>query len=128
MSTAADYLRFAQMVLKGGGLDGVGLLAPKTVELMTANHLPPALLPIAMGEEQMPGFGFGLGFSVLMDVAQAGIVESVGVHGWGGWASTNFWIDPQERLIGILMLQYIPSDTCPIGEDSRTLVYQALID
>jgi CubicO group peptidase (beta-lactamase class C family) len=128
VSTAADYLRFTQMVLNKGDLDGVRFLAPKTVELMTTNHLPPSLLPIAMGEEQMPGFGFGLGFSVLIDAAHAGILASAGTHGWGGWASTKFWIDPQEELIGILMLQYIPSDTYPIGEDFRTLVYQALID
>jgi len=128
VSTTADYLRFAQMVLNGGELDGVRLLGPKTVELMTANHLPPPLFPIAMGEVQMRGFGFGLGFSVLMDVAQAGVMGSVGTHGWGGWASTKFWIDPQEGLIGILMLQYIPSDAYPIGEDFRTLVYQALIN
>ncbi len=128
VSTAADYLRFAQMVLNKGELDGVRFLGPKTVDLMTIDHLPPALLPIAMGEAQMPGFGFGLGFSVLIDAAQAGIMASVGTHGWGGWASTKFWIDPQEQLIGILMLQYIPSDTYPIGEDFRTLVYQALID
>ena len=128
VSTAADYQRFAQMVLNRGELDGVRLLGPKTVKLMTTNHLPPALLPIAMGEEQMPGFGFGLGFSVLIDAAQAGIMASVGTHGWGGWASTMFWIDAQEQLIGILMLQYIPSGTYPIREDFRTLVYQALID
>jgi len=128
VSTAADYLRFAQMVLNKGELDGVRLLGPRTVELMTTNHLPPALLPIAMGEEQMPGFGFGLGFSVLIDAAQAGVMASVGTHGWGGWASTNSWIDPQEQLIGVLMLQYIPSDTYPIREGFRTLVYQALID
>jgi len=128
VSTAADYLRFAQMVLNKGELDGVRLLGPRTVELMTTNHLPPALLPIAMGKEQMPGFGFGLGFSVLIDAAQAGVMASVGTHGWGGWASTNSWIDPREQLIGVLMLQYIPSDTYPIREDFRTLVYQALID
>jgi len=128
VSTAADYLRFAQMVLNKGELDGVRLLGPKTVELMITNHLPPALLPIAMGQEQMPGFGFGLGFSVLIDAARAGIMASIGTHGWGGWASTKFWIDPQEQLIGILMLQYIPSDTYPIREDFRTLAYQALVD
>jgi CubicO group peptidase (beta-lactamase class C family) len=128
VSTAADYLRFAQMVLNKGELNGVRFLGPKTVKLMTTNHLPPAFLPIAMGEVQMPGFGFGLGFSVLIDAAQAGIMASAGTHGWGGWASTKSWIDPQEQLIGILMLQYIPSDTYPIGEDFRTLVYQALID
>ncbi|MDH4138691.1 MAG: beta-lactamase family protein [Anaerolineae bacterium] len=128
VSTTADYLRFAQLVLNKGELDGVCLLGPKTVELMTTNHLPPALMPIAMGEEQMPGFGFGLGFSVMMDVAQSGMMGSVGLHGWGGWANTHFWVDPQEQLIGILMLQYVPSGTYPVTNDFRTLVYQALID
>jgi CubicO group peptidase (beta-lactamase class C family) len=128
VSTMADYLRFAQLVLDKGELDGVRLLGPKTMELMTTNHLPPALIPIAMGEEQMPGFGFGLGFSVMMDVAQSGMMGSVGLHGWGGWANTHFWVDPQEQLIGILMLQYVPSGTYPVTNDFRTLVYQALID
>jgi CubicO group peptidase (beta-lactamase class C family) len=128
VSTTADYLRFAQLVLNKGELDGVRLLGPKTVELMTTNHLPPALMPIAMGEEQMPGFGFGLGFSAMMDVAQSGMMGSVGLHGWGGWANTHFWVDPQEQLIGILMLQYVPSGTHPVTNDFRTLVYQALID
>ena len=128
VSTTADYLRFAQLVLDKGELDGVRLLGPKTMELMTTNHMPPALMPIAMGEEQMPGFGFGLGFSVMMDVAQSGMMGSVGLHGWGGWANTHFWVDPQEQLIGILMLQYVPSGTYPVTNDFRTLVYQALID
>jgi CubicO group peptidase (beta-lactamase class C family) len=128
VSTTADYLRFAQLVLNKGELDGVRLLGPRTVELMTTNHLPPALLPIRMGAEQMPGFGFGLGFSVMMDVAQSGMMGSVGLHGWGGWASTHFWVDPREQLIGILMLQYIPSGTYPITSEFRTLVYQALVD
>ena len=128
VSTTADYLRFARLVLNRGQLDGVRLLGPRTMELMTANHLPPALMPIAMGEEQMPGFGFGLGFSVMMDVALSGMMGSVGLHGWGGWANTHFWIDRQEQLIGILMLQYLPSGTYPITNDFRTLVYQALID
>jgi len=128
VSTAADYLRFAQLILNKGELDGVRLLGPKTVELMTTNHLPPDLLPIAMSGEQMPGIGFGLGFSVMMDVALSGWMGSVGLHAWGGWASTHFWVDPQEQLIGILMLQYIPSDAYPIKNDFRTLVYQALIE
>ena len=128
VSTATDYLRFAQLVLNKGELDGVRLLGPRTVELMTTNHLPPALLPIAMGEEQMLGFGFGLGFSVMMDVALSGMMGSVGLHGWGGWANTHFWVDPKEQLIGILMLQYIPSGTYPVTTDFRTLVYQALVD
>ena len=128
VSTAADYVRFAQLVLNKGELDGVRLLGPRTVELMTTNHLPPALLPMAMGEEGMSGFGFGLGFSVVMDVAQSGMMGSVGLHGWGGWANTHFWVDSQEQLIGILMLQYIPSGTYPVTTDFRTLVYQALTE
>lgn len=127
VSTTTDYLRFAQFILNKGELDGVRLLGPKTVELMTMNHLPADLLPIRLGEP-MPGFGFGLGFSVMMDVAQSGMMGSVGLHGWGGWASTHFWVDPQEQLIGILMLQYLPSGTYPITNGFRTLVYQALID
>lgn len=128
VSTAADYLRFAQMVLNKGELHGVRLLGPRTIGLMTTNHLPPALLPIAMGDAQMPGIGFGLGFSVMMDVARSGMMGSVGLHGWGGYASTHFWVDPQERLVGVLMLQLLPSRTYPTTEDFRTLVYQALID
>ena len=123
--TLAEMIR---LVLDKGELDGVRLLGPKTMELMTTNHLPSALMPIAMGEEQMPGFGFGLGFSVMMDVVQSGMMGSVGLHGWGGWANTHFWVDPQEQLIGILMLQYVPSSTYPVTNDFRTLVYQALID
>lgn len=127
VSTAADYLRFSQLILNKGELDGVRLLGPRTVELMTANHLSLAILP-TMGEHEMPGFGFGLGFGVMMDVALSGEMGSVGLHRWGGWASTDFWVDQQEQLIGILMLQYIPSGTYPIRTDFRTLVYQALVD
>ena len=128
VSTTADYLRFAQLVLNKGELDGVRLLGRKTMELMTINHLPSALLPMTMGEEQMPGFGFGLGFSVMMDITQSGMMGSVGLHGWGGGANTHFWVDPQEQLIGILMLQYLPTGTYPVTNDFRTLVYQALVD
>ncbi len=128
VSTPADYLRFAQLLLNKGELDGVRLLGPRIVDLMTANHLHPALLPLVMGDATMPGYGFGLGFRVLMDVPQSGALGSVGLYRWGGWASTHFWIDPKEQLIGIIMLQYIPSGTFPVTEDFLTLVYQALIE
>jgi CubicO group peptidase (beta-lactamase class C family) len=128
VSTAPDYMRFAQFILSKGELDGVRLLGPRTVELMAANHLPPAALPMAMGAEEMPGFGFGLGFSVMMDVALSGLMGSVGLHGWGGWAKTHFWVDPREQIIGLLMLQHIYEGTHPVSTDFRTLVYQALID
>jgi CubicO group peptidase (beta-lactamase class C family) len=128
VSTTADYLRFAQFILNRGELDGVRLLGPRTVALMTTNHVPAVLLPLAMGAEQMPGFGFGLGFSVMLDVALSGMMGSVGLHGWGGWAKTHFWVDPQEQTIGLIMLQHIYAGTHPVTTDFRTLVYQALVD
>jgi len=128
VSTTSDYFRFTQCLLNNGELDGVRLLGRKTVEWMRSNHLQPELLPIDSGEDPMPGLGFGLGFSVMLDPTQADLMGSVGAYGWGGWASTYFWIDPLEELIAILMNQYIPSLTYPIRPDFRALVYQALID
>ena len=127
VSTASDYLRFAQMLLNEGELEGVRLLGPKTVQYMTMNHVPTDLLPISMSEP-WPGFGFGLGVSVMLDPAQAGMMGSPGLYGWGGWANTHFWIDKKESLIGILMLQYIPSGTHPVTNDFRTAVYQAILE
>ena len=127
VSTIADYFRFAQCMLNQGELDGMRLLGPRTVELMRTNHLPTSMLPIAM-EEPWPGFGFGLGFSVVLDITQADQRGSVGSYGWGGWANTHFWIDPVEEIVGILMLQYIPTRTFPITNDFRNAVYQALVD
>ena len=128
LSTTEDYLKFAQLILNKGELNGVRLLAPKTIELMTMNHLTPDLLPIAFeGSVPMMGTGFGLGFSVNLDVAQNGVMGSVGDHGWGGYAETYFWIDPREALIALLMTQYLPSQTYPIRKEFRTAVYQALV-
>ncbi len=106
VSTAADYLRFCQMMLNGGALGGVRLLGRKTVALMTANHLAGDLA--AMGqprfsESSYAGIGFGLGFSVTLDPARAQILGTPGEYAWGGAASTAFWIDPAEELIAILM-------------------------
>jgi CubicO group peptidase (beta-lactamase class C family) len=129
VSTIADYLHFAQCMLNKGELNGVRLLGPKTVALMICNHLPVALLPIAFeGTEPMLGMGYGLGFGVMLDAAQSGVMGSAGDHGWGGYAETFFWIDPQEELIAILMTQYLPSQTYPIRKEFRTAVYQALLE
>jgi CubicO group peptidase (beta-lactamase class C family) len=129
VSTTADYLQFSQCILNKGELNGVRLLGPKTVALMTCNHLPAVLLPIAFeGTEPMLGMGFGLGFSVMLDTAQTGVMGSVGDHGWGGYAETFFWIDPKEDMIAILMSQYLPSQTYPIRKEFRTSVYQALME
>jgi CubicO group peptidase (beta-lactamase class C family) len=128
VSTTSDYFRFSQCLLNGGELNGVRLLGRKTVEWMRSNHLRPELLPIDTGEDPMPGLGFGLGFSVMLDPTQSDYMGSIGAYGWGGWASTYFWIDPHEELITILMTQYIPSNWHPIRKEIRALVYQAIVD
>lgn len=128
VSTAPDYLRFTQMLLNRGELDGTRLISPKTVELMTMNHIPTALLPLQIGESVMNGYGFGLGFKVLLNPAQAGMIGTMGAFGWGGAANTDFWVDPKEQLIGILMTQFMPMDTYPVISDFHVLTYQALVD
>ncbi len=123
VSTAADYLRFAQMMLNKGVLDGERLLAPKTVELMMTNHLP-GNAP----KWDDPANGFGLGGSVLVDVAASQGYNSLGNWGWGGAANTWFWIDPSEQLLGILMTQYMPAFVLPVDQDFKNMVYQAIIE
>lgn len=123
VSTAMDYLRFLQMLLNHGELEGVRLLGRKTVESMFQNHLPPGVFV-----DQNPAYGFGLGGSVVLDVAQTRMLGSQGLWAWGGAANTKFWIDPQEQLIGILMLQFMPNDLYLTEADYRNLVYQALVD
>jgi CubicO group peptidase (beta-lactamase class C family) len=121
VSTAADYSRFAQMLLNGGSLDGVQLLSPKSIELMTRSHtadLPPNLLLSA-------GTGFGLGFRVVTDLVPTGAIGSEGRYGWLGIYGTEFWIDPKERLIGIVLAQRYPGS--PVAAAFQPLVYQALV-
>ena len=121
-STAADYLRFCQMVLNDGELDGVRLLGRKTAELIKMNHVPTDWL--APGRT---GSGFGLGFSVVTDVADTHSLGSVGTCSWGGMASTTFWIDPVEELIGVFMTQLVGADS-PFHAQFRVLTYQAITD
>ncbi len=128
VSTLADYYRFTQMLLNGGVLDGVRLLGRKTVHLMTMNHLPPSLVPIVAGGVADPGVGFGLGGSVVVDVAATGLPISNGLFSWGGAASTSFWIDPAEELLGLFVTQLIPNNTMAIHKEMRRAVYQALVD
>jgi CubicO group peptidase (beta-lactamase class C family) len=128
VSTTEEYFKIAQLFSNGGELNGVRLLSPKTVELMRSNHLKEEMLPIEYYGEPWLGYGFGLGFSVLLDPAQAEPRGSKGTFGWGGYANTHFWIDPVEEIIGLLMMQYLPSHTYPVTNDFRALVYQALIE
>ena len=120
-STAADYLRFCQMLLNDGELDGVRLLGRKTVELIRVNHISDDWQPL-----ERTGCGFGLGFAVVMDVAETHGPGSEGTYSWGGLASTTFWIDPVEDLIGILMTQLIGDS--PFHAQFRVLAYQAITD
>jgi CubicO group peptidase (beta-lactamase class C family) len=123
VSTAADYFRFHQMMLDGGVFDGVRLLSPKTVELMTTSHT--GELPLWL---RGPGYGFGLGYSVVTDVGRSAISGSLGTYGWGGAFCTVFWVDPQEALIGILMTQVRPYTHLNIRQDLQVLAYQAIVD
>lgn len=122
VSTARDYLRFSQMLLNGGELDGVRLLSPKTIELMTTNHLGD--MPMGFGRS---GAGFGLGFGLVLNPGEVGEVSSAGEYNWGGAAGTRFWIDPQEQLIGLFMVQSIPHRT-RLADDFKVLTYQALVE
>jgi CubicO group peptidase (beta-lactamase class C family) len=126
VSTLVDYLKFCRLIRNRGELDGVRLLGRKTWDLMGSNHVNPALFPLAIGEP-MPGIGFGLGFSVTVDAAKTQALGSAGTLGWGGMASTTFWVDPVEELIAILMTQYVPIEPFNLQPDFRTLVYQALV-
>ena len=129
VSTASDYMRFAQMLLNGGELDGVRLLGRKTVQYMTRNHLPQDLLPmqVAPGWE-LPGWGYGFGFSVLMDATQSKVLGSEGLYFWDGIEGTWFWVDPMEKLIGLIMLRMEPWTWMPICYTFQVLTYQAIVD
>jgi CubicO group peptidase (beta-lactamase class C family) len=136
VSTAGDYARFCQMLLNGGELDGVRILSPRTVALMTSDHLPPAAdrhTSVAVGADAFGptpemGVGFGLGFAVRTDPGRNPLPGSVGTYWWMGVAGTHFWVDPKEQLAAILMVQIPQAAHLPIWRQTRTLVYQALVD
>jgi CubicO group peptidase (beta-lactamase class C family) len=127
VSTTADYWRFANMLLNDGALNDVRIIGRKTLAFMTRNHIRPELLPLAIGPAPLPGRGFGLGFDVVMDAAQTGVLNSDGNYGWSGAAATNFWVDRQERLVGIIMTQLM-DNMLLFQQDFRALTYQALVD
>ncbi len=119
LSTASDYARFLQMMLNGGELDGVRILSPKTVELMTVNHV---------GSLLGDGIGFGLGFSVVEDLGARGQTGSVGEYGWGGAYHSTYWVDPQEELVVVYFTQLIPARGLDDQAKLRALVYQSIVD
>ena len=136
VSTAADYTRFARMLLNGGVLDGRRVLGRRTVELMMSDHLPEEVFgptPLAaMARETYANGGIGLRFgltgSVVTDGASTSLPVSEGTFGWGGAASTFFWVDPVERVTVVFMTQLIPSSTYPIRPILMRGVNAALVD
>lgn len=127
-SSTADYMRFAQMLLNGGVLDGARILGRKTVAFMHTNHVPLSLLPYRIGPNPPTmGYGFGLGSRVLLDPAASAVTGSVGEYGWAGAAKTYYWIDPVEEIVGVFMSQFMMAMELP-DQDFRVLAYQALVD
>jgi CubicO group peptidase (beta-lactamase class C family) len=130
-STVADYHRFARMLVNGGALDGVQIISPKTLELMTANHLPGGkdltqLSKSLFSEAENAGAGFGLGFGVTIDSAATMVPCSTGEFYWGGMYSTAFFVDPVEQIIMIFMTQLAPSSAYPVRREIKTMLYAAL--
>lgn len=119
LSTAEDYARFLQMLLNGGELNGVRILSPASVELMTVNHFD--------GFDLRPGTGFGLGFDVVTDLGIRGVPGAVGDYGWGGAYHSTYWVSPQDNLVVVFFTQLIPATGSDLHGKLRALIYQALI-
>ncbi len=132
VSTLDDYMNFSTMLLNNGMFKDQQILSKKTIDLMTSNHLAGNKDLISSShadtasETTLAGVGFGLGFQILINPAKNQINSSIGEYGWGGAASTTFWIDPSENLITIFLTQLIPSTTYNIRRELRTLVYSSL--
>ena len=122
LSTAVDYAKFLQMMLNKGSFNGKQIISPKTVALMTVNHLGAIPFPWEKG------VGFGLGFSVVEDLGQRGVLGSKGEFGWGGAYHSTYWVDPQEELVVVYFTQLIPANGLDDHQKLRALVYQALMD
>jgi CubicO group peptidase (beta-lactamase class C family) len=132
MSTLADYHRFARMLLNGGELDGARIVAPHTLKLMTANHLPGGkdLTEVSrslFSEADNAGMGFGLGFGSVIDAPATMLPGNNGEFYWGGMFSTAFFVDPVDDVIMIFMTQLMPSSTYPVRREIKTMLYSALI-
>jgi CubicO group peptidase (beta-lactamase class C family) len=125
-STAHDYFRFCQMILNGGELDGKRLIKKETVALMTRNQLPPSIPNIGIGDHRK-GIGFGYGFSVRKAQSGWGFGGPAGEFGWGGAASTHFWISPEDGLVVITLRNFMPYEWT-LEKELKMLIYKALDD
>jgi CubicO group peptidase (beta-lactamase class C family) len=131
VSTAADYLRFCQMLLNRGQLDGVRVLSRTTVELMTSDHLGTRIAaPVTPGELLLgtPGYGFGLGFAVRLAPGIAGVPGSAGEFMWAGYAGTYFWVDPKEQVAAVFMSQAPSPIRAYYRKLVKQLIYQSIVD
>jgi len=133
VGTIADYHRFTAMLVNRGELDGARIIAPKTLDLMTANHLPgnadlTQMSQSLFSEASNAGTGFGLGFATVIDPARTLMPSSKGEFYWGGAYSTAFFVDPVERITMVFMTQLYPSSTYPIRRQLKTLIYSAVTD
>jgi len=131
ISTAKDYWRFCEMLRRGGHLEGVRILGPKTVQAMTMARLTPEVRDNGATEypasHLYPGQSYGLGFGVITDPAQSQVISSQGEYSWGGIANTKFWIDPEEDLVVILMTQVIGAPYSDrLRFDLKVATYQSL--
>jgi len=124
VSTASDYMRFCMMLLNGGELDKIRILGRKTVEFMTLNHIG----EIGLYNSNATGSKFGLGFAIHVDPGRSGSLGSAGEYSWGGIYNTSFFIDPHEKLIGIMMSQLNPNNHLRLGAKFKAHVYQAIVD
>lgn len=120
LSTATDYARFLQMLLNGGELDGARILSPKSVELMTIDHLHDI--------EFRDGVGMGLGFDIVLDVGSRGTPGSMGDFGWGGAYHSTYWVSPKDRLVVVFFTQLLPATGSDIHGKLRTMIYQAMME
>ncbi len=136
VGTVGDYLRFAQMLVDKGEFQGTRLLGTKTVEFMTSNHLTPdfpddpltSLFGMLGGGYRAWGVGFGITGSVVTNPATSGLPVSKGTYSWGGAATTHFWVDHEEELLGIVHTQLLPDGTYPVRELMQLLTYQSILD
>ena len=134
VSTAADYLRFAEMLRRGGELDGARILGPRTIAYMTRNHLPDGrdlaslAPPGSFSETRYEGIGFGLGVHVIVDPVRVQVPVSAGEYGWGGLASTAFWVDPTEDLVVVFLTQLVPSTTFDFRGQLKAIIHGAIVD
>ena len=124
-STTADYIKFATFLLSGQTTEGQTLLSRTMLKMLQANRIPPHQLPLRIGLGELPGYGWGLGVRVMMNTGQAMSLTNNGEFGWAGAASTYFWVDPSENMVGVIMTQYLGS-ILPMSEEMRVAAYQML--